>query len=372
MPPRQRPGSLKVPDQRLEVIEMVNATRSTAERWEMPAKAHNYERNDLAARFVVRAAVLGPSIHNTQPWRFVDRADGLELWADRARLLPMVDPAGREMVISCGAALFNARLAVRHLGFTPRVALLPNPAHQDLLARITWGTRAAPRPYEELLYRTIRLRHTHRGPFLTAPLPPMLPTVLAGIARHEGANLRLVSDEAQRRQLGEHVWAAEAAQRRDPRIVSELRTWAAPPGGRRRDGLAPGAYPVPADGQGFLSRGSGAEAPWRTRHRAAGLDTDPEVAPGVVGAVAVLTTRQDRRTDWLLAGQALQHVLLHAATLQVSAAFHTQPLELPYLRAAVRRDLVCGHPQMVLRLGHAARRLHGSLRRPVGEVLSDE
>ncbi|MCP9984904.1 hypothetical protein [Actinomadura madurae] len=179
----------------------------------------------------------------------------------------MVDPAGREMVISCGAALFNARLAVRHLGFTPQSG--------------------------------------------------------------------------------------------------------APPGGRRRDGLAPGAYPVPADGQGFLSRDSGAEAPWRTRHRAAGLDTDPEVAPGVVGTVAVLTTRQDRRTDWLLAGQALQHVLLHAATLEVSAAFHTQPLELPHLRAAVRRDLVCGHPQMVLRLGHAARPLR-SRRRPVGDVLSGD
>ncbi|URN01104.1 hypothetical protein LUW76_46135 [Actinomadura madurae] len=87
--------------------------------------------------------------------------------------------------------------------------------------------------------------------------------------------------------------------------------------------------------------------------------------------MAVLTTRQDRRTDWLLAGQALQHVLLHAATLEVSAAFHTQPLELPYLRAAVRRDLVCGHPQMVLRLGHAARRLR-SRRRPVGDVLSGD
>ncbi|WP_412517372.1 hypothetical protein K8Z49_00905 [Actinomadura madurae] len=371
MPPWQPPGRLKVPDQRLEVIEMVNATRPAAGRRDKPAKAFGYERTDLAARFVVRAAILAPSIHNTQPWRFVGCADGLELWADRARLLPMGDPAGREMVISCGAALFNARLAVRHLGFTPRVALLPNPAHQDLLARITWGTRAAPRPYEELLYRTIRLRHTHRGPFLTTPLPPMLPTVLAGIARHEGASLRVVPDEAQRRQLAEHVRAAEAAQRRDPRIVSELGTWAASPGSGRPDGLAPGPYPVPADGQGFLSRDSGAEVPWRTRHRAAGLDTDPEVAPGVAGTVAVLTTRQDRRTDWLLAGQALQHVLLHAATLEVSAAFHTQPLELPYLRAAVRRDLVCAHPQMVLRLGHAARRLRGR-RRSVRDVLSGE
>lgn len=85
----------------------------------------------------------------------------------------------------------------------------------------------------------------------------------------------------------------------------------------------------------------------------------------------MLTTREDRRVDWLLAGQALQHVLLHAATLDVSAAFHTQPLELPYLRGAIRRDLVCGHPQMLMRLGHVTRHPNNR-RRPVADVLGNE
>ncbi|URN03243.1 hypothetical protein LUW74_07710 [Actinomadura madurae] len=155
MPPWQPPGRLKVPDQRLEVFEMVNATRPAAGGRDKPANAFGYERTDLAARFVVRAAILWPSIHNTQPWRFVDRADGLELWADRARLLPMADPTGREMVTSCGAALFNARLAVRHLGFTPRVALRravgavmvsrPAPTRSRRTARVSSRETPAPR-----------------------------------------------------------------------------------------------------------------------------------------------------------------------------------------------------------------------------------
>jgi hypothetical protein len=350
---------------------MVNATRFSAELRDTPAKTLGHERTDLAARFVVRAAILAPSIHNTQPWRFVERPDGLELWADRARLLPIADPAGREMLISCGAALFNGRLAVRRLGFTPQVRLLPNPAYPDLLARITWGTRTALRPYEERLYRTIPHRHTHRGRFLATPLPPMLPTVLAGIARYEGAGLRLVKDEAQRRQLAGHVQAAEAAQLRDPRILGELLAWTALPGSGRVDGLTAGSCPAPADGLEFPSRDLAAGAPWRFQHRADDQEIDHGANPAIDGMVAVLTTREDRRVDWLLAGQALQHVLLHAATLDVSAAFQTQPLELPYLRAAVRRDLVCGHPQMVLRLGHVARRSR-SRRRPVADVLSGE
>ncbi|TDC67477.1 hypothetical protein E1200_14880 [Actinomadura sp. GC306] len=321
------------------------------------------ERPDLAARFVVRAAIQAPSIHNTQPWRFIDRPAGLELWADRARLLPITDNAGREMAISCGAALFNARLAVRRLGFTARVRLLPDPAHPDLLARITWGTRTAARPYEERLYRAISHRHTHRGPFLSTPLPAMLPAVLAGIARHEGADLRLISGTDQLRRLAEHVQAAEAIQLADARIADELLDWAIPPHSRRRDGLAPDSFPALPDGLEFPSREFFAPTPRALRHHG------PQA--GNLGTVALLTTREDRRVDWLQAGQALQHVLLHATTVHVSAAFHTQPLELPYLRAAVRRDLVSGHPQMVLRLGHAPRTAR-TRRRPVTNVLLGE
>ncbi|WP_207945490.1 hypothetical protein [Actinomadura sp. 7K534] len=336
---------------------MINAARIAAK------PRDTSERPDLAARFVVRAAIQAPSIHNTQPWGFVDRPDGLDLWADRTRLLPITDPAGREMAISCGAALFNARLAVRRLGFTARVRLLPDPGRPDLLARITWAARTAARPYEERLYRAVTRRHTHRGPFLTTPLPPLLPNVLAGIARNEGADLRLISGADQLRRLAEHVQAAEAIQLSDARIAGELLDWAIPPHSSRRDGLTPASFPASPDGLEFPSREFFAGTPWAVRHHGP--------SGGHVGTVAVLTTREDRRVDWVQAGQALQHVLLHAATLQVSAAFHTQPLELPYLRAAVRRDLVCGHPQMVLRLGHAPRTPR-TRRRTVTNVLLGE
>ena len=85
--------------------------------------------------YLIATAARAPSVHNTQPWRFRAGHDVIELYADQRRKL-RVDPVGREMLISCGAALFGLRLAVRSLGYLPVVELLPDPARLRLLAQV--------------------------------------------------------------------------------------------------------------------------------------------------------------------------------------------------------------------------------------------
>src|SRR5260370_7699088 len=87
------------------------------------------------ARYLIATATRAPSVHNTQPWRFKVGPSAIELHCDPRRKL-RVDPAGREMLISCGAALFGLRLAVRSLGYQPVVELLPDPARLRLMARV--------------------------------------------------------------------------------------------------------------------------------------------------------------------------------------------------------------------------------------------
>jgi hypothetical protein len=73
------------------------------------------------------------------------------------------------------------------------------------------------------------------------------------------------------------------------------------------------------------------------------------------GVVALLTTREDGRADWVRAGQALQRVLPRAGAAGVSAAFHAQALEVSELREFIRVRFSDGaHPQMLLRLGRPA------------------
>jgi hypothetical protein len=122
------------------------------------------------ASYLVGVAARAPSLHNTQPWRFKVGEHVVELYADAARQL-QEDPAGREMVIGCGAALFGLRLAVRSLGYLPEVEVFPEPAEPGLLARVRVGRAEPMTPEEHRMLLAVPHRHTHRGLFEPCPLP---------------------------------------------------------------------------------------------------------------------------------------------------------------------------------------------------------
>ena len=83
---------------------------------------------------MAEAARWAPSVHNTQPWRFSRLPDGMAVRLDRARVLPVLDPNGRLAVMSCGAAVLNARIALAALRLTPQLEVLPG-RDEDVIAR---------------------------------------------------------------------------------------------------------------------------------------------------------------------------------------------------------------------------------------------
>ncbi len=317
------------------------------------------------AAYVVAAAVWAPSVHNTQPWWFSVAGQEMSLYADAGRQLGVADPRGREMMISCGAALFTARLALRSLGYIPETSVLPDPGRPLLVARVSWRRRAAAAEFEQRLFSQVPLRRTHRGGFDPLPLPADLVAVLQAGAERDGAMLRVIDGEASRAVLAAAVETAECALHLDSVYVRELARWAPPPGSSRRDGVPPTAYPARPERTlpHFARRDFAHGHRWGTAMPA------PSAAPRSAGVVCLLTTAGDRPADWVNAGQALQRVLLTSATCGVAAALHSQPLERARLREFIRAQLADGsYPQLVLRLGTAVQTAV-SVRRPPASVL---
>jgi hypothetical protein len=304
---------------------------------------------DEIVRYVVSRAVWAPSVHNTQPWRFtVDDGPRISLYADAGRRLAVADPDGREMMTSCGAALFTIRLALRSLGYVPVTRVLPDPAQPDLVARVSWPEHAEADEFERRLTSHVLTRRTHRGAFDPEPLPPGTLAALRDAAAREGAALRLVADDGRRAALAAAVQTAEHQLHQDGERLRELARWTPAPGSARRDGVPATSYPARAErtqpyfpGRDF-ARGHGWGVPplgTATWHRAAGV-------------AGLLTTTGDRPADWVRAGQALQRILLTASVCGAAVALHSQPLELPWLREFLRTQLSDGAcPHLVLRIG---------------------
>src|SRR5437773_2125291 len=176
------------------------------------------------AGYLIATAARAPSVHNTQPWRFRVGEYAIELYADPSRKM-RVDPVGREMLISCGAALFGLRLAVRSLGYLPMAELLPDPAQLRLLARVRMCPGEPMTGRERQLLAALPHRHTHRGPFAPEPLPTGLLAGLQHDALAEGATLALVDAALAYQRLADIVGAAGCRQDLEPAARADVRRW---------------------------------------------------------------------------------------------------------------------------------------------------
>ncbi len=314
-------------------------------------------------RFLLGYAVLAPSTHNTQPWQFALRDDAVELYADYRRMLPGVDAQGRELIISCGVALFYLRIALRHFGYAAAVELFPQSEKADLLARIVLAERCPPTAAEDRLFHALKRRHTHRLPFSRWSVSQALRDELQAVVAQEGANLLFVQDSAPRWDLTDMVAAADRQQWADPQFRQDKAAWVR---------LPPDPGP---DGIPSTNLGLGDMAATRGGHTSPGSPPGEDQAnydrPLVAGAplLALLGTTGDTRRDWLIAGQALGRLLLAAAADGVTASFLNQPIQVADLRRQLS-ELIDGgsYPQLLLRLGYG-HSVPPTPRRPVEDVL---
>ena len=310
---------------------------------------------------LLQDTILAPSSYNAQPWYFRIRDGGIDLFADRLCALPVNDPEDRELTISCGCALFNLRVAAAQASVPIQVRLLPDPDKPDLLASISLGASGVVPPALAELHRGIAKRRTCRHRFSDVPVPALQTRRLVDAASVEQVWLAVIggatNDPDLRRQAGELISEGDSVLWADPSWRREQASWLHPR--RFGEGIAiPGVS------------GALAQAVVRTfdigDHVAARDEQLIDASP----LLAVIGTEADSPEHWLLAGQALERVLLTACNEGLQASFLNQPIVVPALRSRLQRLLgTSGQPQILLRMGYPVRQPAASARRPLEEVI---
>jgi hypothetical protein len=215
------------------------------------------------------------------------------------------------MLVSCGCALFNARVSLAAAGYLTQVERFPDSSRPALLARVAPDTALMALGAESTgltigaLDALIDQRRSDKRGFVAEAVSDEVIADLIDAAAAEGAELRHVTRPDDRRCLVS--------------LSREAGEWG------------------PADGPA-------AELPVVLDRTTGGLDE----------CLLVLGTAGDSLGEWLRAGEALGRVLLEAARRGLAVLALTRVIEVAHLRSRLRSQLQLSmHPHALLWIGRA-------------------
>ncbi len=289
----------------------------------------------------VELACRAPSLHNSQPWRWVASGTTVDLFADPHRIVTSTDSSGRESIISCGAVLDHFRVAMAAVGWETNVDQFPNPNNLDHLASIDFASADYVATARRDRAAAILRRRTDRRPLRAPKGWASFEPVLRSTFDSDLANLDVLADDARPR-LVEASRLHEALRRYDDLYHHELRWWTAP--SRDSEGIPEDALANEAERSADdVNRRFPADG--HTRKSSAGIHDEAKIL--------VLSTSADTRADALNCGQALSAILLECTMAGLATCTVTHVTELQASRDIIRELMpnAAAMPQVLIRVG---------------------
>ena len=319
---------------------------------------------------LVRYAVLAPSTHNTQPWRFEVFDDTIRLFMDETRWLAIADADQRELHISAGCALENLLIAAEHYGYRCNVKLLPDERDHSLMAELLFAEKGAAigaASHRTGLFDFLTLRVTNHRVYDGRPVAQDALRELQSVCAEPGVRLMLLSDPSSRHRIDDLVMRADAVQFADPAFRAELSHW-----------LGQGAFGE----TWFMAKLSQmAMRLVNMGERMAKRDSAAMMSAPVFGVIVV---DEEIPRLQIMAGQMYERVHLMATRLGLSMQPMNQALQQRYFKAALT-DVLFGTketpamamhqveappaPQMLFRLGHSEPEPQHTPRRDLAEIV---
>ncbi|MBB3752696.1 nitroreductase [Mycolicibacterium sp. BK634] len=266
-----------------------------------------------------------PSIYNSQPWQWRVGPHSMSLYASTDGGLPRTDTRDRDTMVSCGATLHHAAVALAALGWRTFIRRFPDSAEPEHLAFLQTNS-GAPDGVDIALAAAIPRRRTDPRHYSSWPVAMADIVLMSARAARLGVTLRRVECSDAFTALIAQAINAHAG---DQGYTLEMRNWT----GRYE------AADVVADGH---------------------------------GSILALGTASDDVGAALRAGEATSAVMLTATAQGLASCDVSEVLEVDDTRAALRTSTFDGErfPQAVLRVGWPplnAEPLPATPRRPLGE-----
>lgn len=303
--------------------------------------------------FLLNYAILAPSSHNSQPWRFNVSDERIKLYADGSRWLSVADADKREMYISLGAALENLILAAEHFGYNSTVTYFSG--QEDLVAEVSLKA-GSPQSSNSSLFRAITARRTNRDPYETRAISQADLDYIRKFSSHPDTAILFSQDPDTKEAFRELVVQADRALYSDINYRSELGSWLSQ-GVMGPRGLEAKMAQLAVV---FLDVG-----PEETEKDSDRINSTP--------CIGFISTAENDSISSLQAGRALERLWLAASSRGLGLQPMSQPLEVRQTREKLAALLPAASEKRVVqqafRLGYAPVEGERSSRRPLQELL---
>lgn len=312
-------------------------------------------------RELVRYAVLAPSSHNTQCWKFRIRNASISIVPDYGRRCRAVDPDDHHLFVSLGCAAENLVQAALASG------LMAERKPTSVIDEGISLSLSVTKMIQTEKFLAIPARQCTRTEFDSKPLSVRELLQLERAGSGDGVHCRLITDDREKEKCLEFVIAGNTAQMRDAALMTELKSWIR--FNRRaalelRDGLYVGTTGNP-ELPTWLGN-SIFELVFRPKSENDKYARQIRSSSGL----AVFISESNDPAHWIEAGRCYQRFALQATSMGIRNSMLNQPVEVASIRPAFANHvgLTQGRPDLVVRFGRAPETKR-SMRRLVESVL---
>lgn len=313
-------------------------------------------------KFILNYALMAPSAHNTQPWKFKINGNKLYFYIDFTRELTVSDPTQRELFISLGAVLTNLQIALNYFGFDSKIKLAHNEG-KKLFAEVQVAAglkdvKIAP------LFKAISKRGSDRSIYHKKAIPQKILSQVKKLADNTDLEVTLVEDTTINRKIAALVTIGSREIMKDNKFREELSSWVRHNFTRQPHGM-PGFTTGLNDIQSIIS-------PFLLKNYNIGGQASKDDNQSVLSAsvLVIISSKEDNTDTWIKVGKLYEKIILLATSHGIKNGTMAALIEFERLNKELKNILkIQTRPQAFFRLGYSDSPIIHSPRLTVDQVL---